>query len=82
MHYRRVQIETPVRLATMQEDGDRRNRDVCNYQGKCNDLPPRCLGQTTRNEGQDVIHKAILASRAESLSLSHLARIKQGRLKY
>jgi hypothetical protein len=37
----RMQIQSPVRLAAMQENGDCSNRDMGNSQGKQGNLPPR-----------------------------------------
>ncbi|WP_419144829.1 hypothetical protein [Achromobacter deleyi] len=56
-----MQIQTAVRLAAMEKDGDRNNGDVRHYQGENDDLPPSSLGQTTGNEGEDVIHKAVMS---------------------
>ena len=61
VHDGRMQIQAAVRLATVQEDGDGHDRDVGHYQGEYDDLPPRRLGQTTGNEGEDVIHKAVVS---------------------
>ena len=40
MRNNRMQIQGPVSLATMQVDGDRRDRDVGSYQSKNGNLPP------------------------------------------
>ncbi|MOA54773.1 hypothetical protein D3C78_1784470 [compost metagenome] len=56
-----MQVQTAVRLAAMEEDGDRNNRDVRHDQGENDNLPPRGLGQTAGNEGEDVIHKAVMS---------------------
>ena len=36
-----MQVQGTMRLAAMQKDGDRRNSDMSNYQGKNGNLPPR-----------------------------------------
>jgi hypothetical protein len=56
-----MQIQTAVRLAAMEENRDRHDRDVRHYQSENDDLPPSSLRQTTGNEGEDVIHKAVMS---------------------
>ena len=61
MHDGGMQVQTAVRLAAMEEDGDRDDRDVRHHQRENHDLPPGGLGQTAGNEGKDVIHKAFVS---------------------
>ena len=61
VHHGRMQIQAPVRLAAVQEDGNGHDRDVRHDQGENDDLPPSRLGQTAGNEGEDVIHKAVMS---------------------
>ncbi|MDR6600402.1 hypothetical protein J2732_001385 [Achromobacter deleyi] len=56
-----MQIQTAVRLAAMEKNRDRNNRDVRHDKGEYDDLPPSGLGQTAGNEGEDVIHKAVMS---------------------
>ncbi|WP_369819301.1 hypothetical protein [Achromobacter sp. Root83] len=56
-----MQIQTAVRLAAMEKNRDRNNRDVRHDQSENDDLPPSGLGQTAGNEGEDVIHKAVMS---------------------
>ncbi|MCY1544083.1 hypothetical protein D9M68_799380 [compost metagenome] len=61
MHDGRMQIQTAVRLAAMEKDRDRHDRDVRHHQRENDDLPPSGLRQTAGNEGEDVIHKAVMS---------------------
>ncbi|WP_428980572.1 hypothetical protein [Achromobacter mucicolens] len=56
-----MKIQTAVRLAAMEKNRDRNNRDVRHDQSENDDLPPRSLGQAADNEGEDVIHKAVMS---------------------
>ncbi|MGE8703737.1 MAG: hypothetical protein ACN6O5_13720 [Achromobacter sp.] len=56
-----MQIQTAVRLAAMEKNRDRNNRDVRHDQSENDDLPPSRLGQAAGNKGEDVIHKAVMS---------------------
>ncbi|MGW9063887.1 hypothetical protein [Achromobacter sp. ACM05] len=56
-----MEIQTAVRLAAMEKNRDRNNRDVRHDQSENDDLPPSRLGQAAGNEGEDVIHKAVMS---------------------
>jgi hypothetical protein len=59
MHDSGVKIETTVRLATVQKDGDRHDCDVGHHKCVQHDLPPRSLEQTTCGERNDVVHVCV-----------------------
>ena len=51
----RMQVERAVRLAAVQEDRDRGDRDVRQDQRDDDVAPPRQVDQTVRGEGQKVV---------------------------
>jgi hypothetical protein len=56
-----MQIERSVRLATMQKDGDARDRDVRNCQGKQQDLPPSCVRKAVEQEVEYEIQAGMMS---------------------
>ena len=50
-----VQVQRPVRLGPVQEDGDGRDRDVGHDQRESEITPPRQVQETVRGEGKPVV---------------------------